>query len=474
MPLLQKVEIMSQNPSKMAQRQMARRTFLRGIGTAVALPWLESLLPGGWISHTAAATGEIASPPRRTAFLFIPNGVHMPDWSITEVEGQRQFSSSLKPLEKVFEDVLLVRGLSHRNAKALGDGPGDHARSSACFLTGAHPYKTAGADIRSGLSIDQVLANSSAGETLIPSLQLGTEGGRQSGNCDSGYSCAYSSNISWAQPDRPIPHEIQPRRVFERLFLKGPAGETAAARQIRIHRRSSILDFVREDAAGIQRSLGHADRGRFDEFLSGIRDLERRIDRLEELDALEKQEQGLTQFEDLSPTNYQEHVRLMNELMLLAFRLDLTRVITFMWSNEGTNRTHPHLDIGEGHHILTHHKGNEEQINRVRKINHWQVSEFARLVERMKEIREGEQSLLESTTLVFGSAISDGNRHNHDDLPVIIAGQGGGLIETGRVLKTPNRTPMCNLFLSLAQAEGQKIAQFGDSKGVLPGLKTGF
>ena len=450
---------------------MARRTFLRGMGTALALPWLESLVPGNWMSQAVAAAPS--DSPRRTAFLFIPNGVHMPDWHIHEKDGQRHFSSSLKPLEKVFEDVLFVRGLTHRNAQALGDGPGDHARSSACFLTGAHPYKTAGADIRSGISIDQVLARSSAGETLIPSLQLGTEGGRQSGNCDSGYSCAYSSNIAWAQPDRPIPHEIQPRRVFERLFLKGPAGETAAARQIRIQRRSSILDFVRDDATRMQKKLGQADRGRFDEFLSGIRDLERRIDRLEELDALEKQEQGLAQFKDLTPANYQEHLRLMNELMLLAFRLDLTRVITFMWSNEGSNRAHPHLDIREGHHILTHHKGNEEQIERVKKINHWQVSEFVRVVERMKQIREGEHSLLDSTTLVFGSAISDGNRHNHDDLPVIIAGQGNGLIDTGRILHTPNRTPMCNLFLSLAQADGQKIAQFGDSQGVLKGLKSG-
>ena len=297
---------------------MGRRTFLRGMGTALALPWLESLVPGNWMSQAVAAAPSAS--PRRTAFLFIPNGVHMPDWHIHEKDGQRHFSSSLKPLEKVFEDVLFVRGLTHRNAQALGDGPGDHARSSACFLTGAHPYKTAGADIRSGISIDQVLAHSSAGETLIPSLQLGTEGGRQSGNCDSGYSCAYSSNIAWAQPDRPIPHEIQPRRVFERLFLKGPAGETAAARQIRIQRRSSILDFVREDAARMQKKLGQADRGRFDEFLSGIRDLERRIDRLEELDALEKQEQGLAQFKDLSPANYQEHLRLMNELMLLALK----------------------------------------------------------------------------------------------------------------------------------------------------------
>jgi len=207
---------MSQN-----QNPLARRTFLRGMGTALALPWLESLLPGNWMAQAAAGMNPVSSAPRRTAFLFIPNGVHMPDWYIREENGQRRFSSTLEPLEKVFEDLLFIRGLTHRNAQALGDGPGDHARSSACFLTGAHPYKTAGADIRSGISIDQVLARSNAGETLIPSLQLGTEGGRQSGNCDSGYSCAYSSNIAWAQPDRPIPHEIQPRRVFERLFLKG-------------------------------------------------------------------------------------------------------------------------------------------------------------------------------------------------------------------------------------------------------------
>ncbi len=445
-----------------------RRTFLRGLGTAMALPWLEAMTP---LARWAEASHP-ASAPLRSAFLFIPNGVHQPDWT-PEGSGKNWAASPLlEPLAPVRDDVLVISGLDHGNARPLGDGPGDHARSAACFLTGAHPHKTAGNDIRAGVSADQVIASTVGHHTLLPSLQLGTEGGRQSGNCDSGYSCAYSSNISWQSPDRPLPHETHPRRVFERMFLIGPKNETREARLKRLARRSSIIDFVREDARRLEKELGSGDRRRLEEYLGGIRDIERRIERLEELDAIQQRESSIENISRATPANISEHIRLMHELMIIAFRLDLTRVVTFMWANEGSNRAHPHLEVTEGHHTLTHHKGNESQISAVRRINRWQTEEFAFLVKRLSEVKDGEGSLLDSTVVVHGSAIGDGNRHNHDNLPVLVAGRGNGLIEPGRHLRASKNTPMCNLFMSLAHGTGSAVERIGDSTGTLPGLTT--
>ncbi|MEE2856011.1 MAG: DUF1552 domain-containing protein [Planctomycetota bacterium] len=447
-------------------REFHRRTFLRGLGTAMALPWLEAMSPLTALADTLQGSGA----PLRSVFLFIPNGVHQSEWSPQGTGRQWQPSPILEPLESVRDDVLILSGLAHQNARALGDGPGDHARSAACFLTGAHPFKTAGDDIHAGVSADQIIAASSSDQAMIPSLQLGTEGGRQSGNCDSGYSCAYSSNISWAKADQPMPHETHPRRVFERMFLKGSAAETSAARRKRISQRSSIVDFILEDAKRLEKQLGTNDRNKLDEYIGGVRDIERRIDRLEELEKLELQEGALPDFGQSGSLGISEHIQLMHELIILAFRLDLTRVITFMWANEGSNRTHPHLEVREGHHTLTHHKGNELQVDQVRTINRWQVTEFARFVKRLSEVSDNEGSLLDSTIVVHGSAIGDGNRHNHNDLPVLVAGRGNGLIDTGRHLAVEKNTPMCNLFLTMAQAAGSPVKQIGDSTGTLPGL----
>ena len=444
-----------------------RRTFLRGLGTAMALPWLDAMSPLTALARNMPPTKAAL----RTVFLFIPNGVHQSEWSPAGAGADWVTSPILEPLEAVRDDVLVVSGLAHHNARALGDGPGDHARSAACFLTGAHPYKTAGDDIHAGISADQIIASAVREQTLIPSLQLGTEGGRQSGNCDSGYSCAYSSNISWAGANQPLPHETHPRRVFERMFLRGSAGETTDARRKRISRRSSIIDFILEDAKGLEKQLGIGDRRRLSEYLAGIRDIERRIDRLEQLEQLEKQGGDLPDFGQIPPSGISEHIQLMHELIILAFRLDLTRVCTFMWANEGSNRTHPHLDVGEGHHTLTHHKGNKNQVDQIRTINRWQVEEFTRFVQRLREVKDVEGSLLDSTVVIHGSAIGDGNRHNHDHLPVLIAGRGNGLIDTGRHLITPKDTPMCNLFLTMAHAVGSSVENIGDSSGTLPGLR---
>ncbi len=447
-------------------RKFHRRTFLRGLGTAMALPWFEAMSP----LTALADTLQDAGAPLRSVFLFIPNGVHQSEWSPRGTGRDWQPSAILEPLESVRDDVLIISGLAHKNARALGDGPGDHARSAACFLTGAHPFKTAGDDIHAGVSADQIIAASCSDRTMIPSLQLGTEGGRQSGNCDSGYSCAYSSNISWAKADQPMPHETHPRRVFERMFLKGSAAETSSARRKRISQRASIVDFILEDAKRLERELGSNDRKKLDEYIGGVRDIERRIERLEDLEKLERQEGALPDFGQSASMGISEHIQLMHELIILAFRLDLTRVITFMWANEGSNRTHPHLEIGEGHHTLTHHKGNQDQVAQVRTINRWQVTEFARFVKRLSEVRDSEGSLLDSTIVVHGSAIGDGNRHNHDDLPVLVAGRGNGLIDTGRHLAVEKNTPMCNLYLTMAHAAGSTVKQIGDSTGTLPGL----
>lgn len=445
--------------------QMPRRTFLRGLGTALALPYLDAMAPGSLWAHSTGTT-----LPTRLAYLFIPNGVHQPDWAPTGEGNNWQPSRILEPLAAVRDDILVVSGLAHGNARALGDGPGDHARSAACYLTGAHPVKTAGDDIHNGTSVDQTAAALAGGDTLIPSLQMGTEGGRQSGNCDSGYSCAYSSTISWSAAETPLLHETRARALFERMFLRGPAGETTRARRERLAKRSSIIDYVGADAKRLARQLGKSDRQRIDEYLTGIRDIEGRIDRLEQLEALEKKEGVEFDFSSGAPKNIREHIRLMHELMLLAFRLDMTRIVTFMWANEGSNRSYPHLEIREGHHTLTHHKGAEKQVDMVRRINRWQMEELAFLVERMGQIPDGEGSLLDSTILIHGSAIGDGNSHNHHDLPVIIAGRGNGAIDPGRHLIAPKNTPMSNLLLSTLHAIGSDAPRHGDSSGPLGGL----
>jgi len=442
-----------------------RRTFLRGLGTALALPYLDAMAPLSlWGSTGAAPT------PTRLAYLFIPNGVHQPQWAPTGEGPDWQPSKILEPLVAVRDDVLVISGLAHGNARALGDGPGDHARSAACYLTGAHPVKTAGDDIHNGISVDQTAAAMIGPSTIIPSLQMGTEGGRQSGNCDSGYSCAYSSTISWSGPETPLLHETRARALFERMFLRGPAGETSEARRRRLAKRSSIIDYVGADARRLSRLLGSDDRRRIDEYLAGVRDIERRIERLDLLEKMEKEEGVDFDFTSGAPRNIREHIRLMHELMLLAFRLDLTRIVTFMWANEGSNRSYPHLEIREGHHTLTHHKGAENQVDMVRRINRWQMEELAFLIERMGQIEDGEGTLLDSTILVHGSAIGDGNRHNHDDLPVIVAGRGNGTIDPGRHLVAPKNTPMSNLLLSTLHAIGSDAPRHGDSSGPLGGL----
>ena len=454
------------NPDQ--SNRINRRTVLRGMGAAIALPWLEVMTPDRFAaagSLLAPATAAAASP-LRCAFLFIPNGVDVDGWYCSGEGADYQLSDGLAPLAPMRDKFSILAGLDHRNAKALGDGPGDHARSAACFLTGAHPYKTAGRDLQVGISVDQFAAHHVGGATTLPSLEIGCEPALQSGNCDSGYSCAYSANISWRSESQPNLKEIRPRDVFERLFGFGPAREADSARQRRLATRKSILDFVREDTLRLNDRLGSDDRHRLGEYTESVRAVERRIERYER-ETLDPEAFESSRPVPGIPADYREHVSLMNDMLVLAFRIDQTRIASFMLANEGSNRRYPFIGVDEGHHHLSHHKGDPAMIDKIRRINHYQSEVLLDLLDKMESVKEHDGTLLDNSMLLFGSAIADGNRHNHEDLPVILAGGGRGTLSPGRLVRHDPGTPMCNLFVSMLQRMGVDADSFGDSDGPL-------
>ena len=445
----------------MSQRtRIARRTFLKGMSATMALPLLESMMPA-----RALAAGTAAAPTRM-AFVFFPNGAIMDSWKPAEAGALSALPTTLEPLADFKDDLLVVTGLAQDNGRAKGDGAGDHARSAASYLTGAHPYKTHGANIKVGISVDQVAAQFVGDQTKLPSLEIGIEGGRNAGNCDSGYSCAYSSNISWKTENTPMAKEINPRLVFERMFGSGADGGKESAR--RVAYRKSILDMVAADAGRLKQRLGQTDRRKMDEYFTSVREIEQRIERAEQITQKAKPDMeaptGI-------PRDMQEHIRLMYDLMVCAFRTDSTRIVTFMLANEGSNRSYTVAGVKEGHHSLSHHQKNEEKIAELRKIDKFLVSEFAYFLKRMKEVQEGGESLLDHSMLVYGSGLSDGNAHWHHDLPIVMAGNANGTIATGRHLKFEDETPMNNLFLSMLDRMGADVESIGDSKGRLKGLE---
>ncbi|MCH2138478.1 MAG: DUF1552 domain-containing protein [Phycisphaerales bacterium] len=441
---------------------MNRRMLLRGMGTAITLPWLEALAP-----DAAAAT---MARTNRAAFLFIPNGVHKPDWAPQGSGMKAILPNMLEPLNPLRKHLSVISGLNQDNARALGDGPGDHARSSATFLTGVHPYKTGGANLSAGVSVDQIAAQAMQQNTKFGSLELGCDPGLTSGNCDSGYSCAYSANISWRSPETPMAKEISPRRVFDRLFARGPRGESDAARAERLHTRRSVLDFVKRDANLLRRTVGVADRARLDNYLDGVRDLERRVDRAARTPDRTPPIADMALPEGV-PADYREHLRLMHEMIILAWQADLTRVVSFMWANEGSGRRFPHLGIHEGHHHLSHHGGDASMIQQIRDINRFQMEELAWFLKRLGETPDGPGgTLLDNSMVLFGGAIGDGNRHNHDDLPIVLAGHGAGTLQPSMHVQAAKDTPLCNLFLSMLDRLGAGQPRFGDSTGRLTGI----
>lgn len=450
----------------MNQPILQRRTFLKGLGTAIALPLLESMSPVRAAAKAVAGTAA----PTRLAFLFVPNGVHMPAWTPAQEGSLFTLPHILEPLNPVKRDLLVLTGLAQDKGWANGDGPGDHARSAASFLTGAQPLKSEGSQIRAGISADQYVAERIGQETKFASLELGIEGGRQAGKCDSGYSCAYSNNISWRNEVTPMTKETDPRLVFERLFGTGAEAEAANTFLRRREFKKSILDFVMEDAQRLNSKVSGNDRQKVDEYLTAVREIEQRIEKAEKMSAHTAEVIAGVEKPTGAPADMGEHIRLMGDMMVLAFQADVTRVCTFMLANEGSNRAYREINVSDGHHSLSHHQGDPAKHDKITKINRYHAEQVAYILNRLKNLQEGDGSLLDQCMIVYGAGIGDGNRHNHDNLPIVVAGRGGGTLRTGRHLRFPSETPLNNLFLSMMDRMGVQAREFGDATERLRGL----
>ena len=441
-------------------QKLSRRTIVRGAGVAVSLPWLEAMGP---VTAWADATDKTPVAPNRMAFLYVPNGKNMADWTPAAEGSDFELPAILQPLAPVRDQLLVLSGLTADKARPHGDGGGDHARALGAFLTGAQPRKTDGTDIRSGVSVDQLAASRIGDQTRLPSLEIGCEHGAMAGNCDSGYSCVYSSTMSWRSATQPLPKEVNPKLVFERLFASSPDAEQAK----RNARRKSILDFVTEDSQDLSRQLGRNDVRKLDEYFTAIRDIELRIERAEKLPPIQRPELVVP---DAVPAAYDEHLRLMCDLMVLAFQSDVTRVITFVLANEGSNKPYPFIEVPEGHHDLSHHGNDEAKKSKIRQINTFHIKQLVYLLEKMKATPEGGGTLLDHVMVAYGSGNSDGNAHNHDNLPILLAGGGCGTLKTGRHIRYGKETPLNNLWLSMLNRMDLDVQQFGDGTGELAGL----
>lgn len=439
----------------MNQWRLERRTLLRGAAVAMALPWMEAMLPrarAGQSTGQPDGKSSTGGSPHRAVWVYLPNGLaHQP---LRAGEGFR-LEGALAPLAPLSSSLILMHGLAQDAARAHGDGPGDHARACAAFLTGIHPLKKDGA-VKLGASADQLAAQEIGGRTRLRSLVIGAEGSNTSGSCDSGYACAYSSQLSWAGPMTPAGKEHRPTRVYERLFLdeEDPAfAETVAERR---KRRRSVLDFVRGESKRLEQRLGSADRQKLEEFQDGIRELERRLDQLQKS---EKQAEALPPPPKASEQNYPELVRAHYELIELALATDSTRIATFLLANEGSNRGYPHLGIPEGHHELSHHGKDPHKLDSWEKIGAWHVEAFAAFLNRLSVLREGEGSVLSNTLVMFGSGIGDGNRHNHDQLPILLA----GAVRGGREVTHEQEVSLNRLHLAMTRHIGSRLGRLGDA-----------
>ena len=416
----------------------------------MSLPLLDAMVP-------AFASAVPSSAPLRLAFIYVPNGIMMNQWTPASDGADFELPRILAPLAPHRDNVLVLSGLTQNTGRALGDAAGDHARASATYLTGVHPRKTDGAGIRAGVSVDQVAAGHVGAASKLPSLELALEDGRLVGNCDSGYSCAYNNTLSWRTPSLPLPPEVNPRLVFERLF--GSLDENPADRRKRLRDETSILDYVLEDTERLNSQLGAGDHRKIDEYLTSVREIERRIQVAEKDDG-----QVPPSFEKPSgvPADFGDYAKLMFDLMLVAFQTGTTRVSTFMLGREGSLRAYREIGISDAHHPITHHDGNPELIEKVIQINTYHLEQFAYFLGKLKSTPDGDGTLLDHSLIVYGSGLSDGNRHEHDNLPILLAGKSGG-----RHITYPAETPMNNLHLALLDRMGVHIESLGDSNGEL-------
>ncbi len=445
------------------KKSLARRTLLRGLGTSIALPFLDAMVPA-----LAAPIDKTLKPPVRLGFVYVPNGIMdlKNEWTPKKKGTDFEFAPIMKALEPFRKRLLILSGLAQLQGRPGSDGAGDHARASATFLTGARPVKTEGMGIRAGISADQIAARQFGKHTPLASLEVGIEDPSMAGGCDSGYSCAYTNTVSWRTETTPNPMEDNPRRLFERLFGDSDSNDPKE-RLVRLSERRSILDFVGKSLARLQSNIGESDRHKLEEYTDAIRDLERRIENTKTLSTTHvpiiERPRGV-------PDHFEEHAKLMVDLQLLAFQTDMTRVCTFMMGREGTWRSYPEIGVPESHHLVTHHQNDPDYISKTIKIDKHHIKIFAYMLEKMGSTLDGEGTLLDHSMILYGSALADGNQHTHHDLPLVLAGGGAGRLRGGRHLSYPRETPMNNLLLTILETAGVSIDHLGDSTEKLEGL----
>ncbi len=455
------------------QDAMRRRQFLQGIGVCMALPALESMQTAKTLAvHSSTALATTASgAPLRTAFVYFPNGAIPGAWwptgTVDSDAKSYAMSQTLKPLESHRDSIQVLKGLDNLSANGGPDGGGDHARGNGTFLTGVRLKKSA-SDIQAGVSIDQIIAKSVGDSTRFASLELTCDSKRQTSGCDSGYSCAYQYNISWSSASTPMSPESNPRSVFERLFGTGNPGQRNHSLARRRHEQKSVLDFVLEDARAMQRRLPSTDRDKLGQYLEGIREIEKRIEKAERFgtatDPAMDTPAGV-------PQSYEHYVQLTYDLLFLAFQTDSTRVASLLLAHDGSNRSFDHIGIVEGHHDLTHHQNKADQIKKVEEIDQWYVRMFSGFLDKLAGAQDIDgKSILHNSMIVYGSGNADGNKHTHSDLPIVLAGNAGGALTPGRFVDHRSK-PLTNLYLSMAEFMGvQDLKRFGDSTDRLSNL----
>ena len=442
---------------------LPRRTFLRGVGATVALPFLDAMVPA--LSGLSATTRAAAVPVRRLGFVYIPNGAVMQQWTPAEAGAGFELSPILSPLAPFRDQLTVVSGLAHGQAEPLGDGNGEHSRASATWLNGVHPKQTEGADVQAGITADQLAAQALGRETPLPSLELAIDLDGLVGNCENGYSCVYLNTVAWRTATTPLPMENNPRVVFERLFGDGGTTEQRVAE---MRRDRSILDSVTDDLATLAREIGTGDRARLDQYLDAIRALERRI-QLAEAQSADAELPELARPVGI-PDTFEDHVKLMFDLISLAYQADITRVFTFMLGRELSGRTYPHLGVPDPHHGLSHHRNDPEKLDKLARVNSYHMGLFTHFLESLQSAPDGEGSLLDHSMVLYGGGLGDSNDHAHFDLPELVVGGGAGRLAGGRHLQYPKDTPMTNLLVSMLDKAGLPAEEFGDSTGRLKEL----
>jgi hypothetical protein len=435
------------------KKALPRRALLKGMGVTLALPFLDAMVP---------ALGAAPTAPRRLGFVYIPNGAVMSKWQPPGDGALHELTPTLAPLAPFKDQITIPVGLSQRMAEAFGDGNGDHSRAGAVYLSGVHPKHTEGADVKNGITVDQIAALELGKDTRLRSLEMAMEQVFLIGNCDNGYSCAYTNSISWRTPTDPNPMETNPRVIFERLFGNGGS---AAERMAQIREDRSILDFVNSGIAGLQKKLSASDRTVMTDYLDSVREMERRIQIAERQNGespLDLPERPIG-----VPEAYEDHAKLMFDLIALAFRADITRVFTFTLGKEQTNQPYPQVGVNESHHAVSHHQNDPAKLEKGAKINKYHVELLAYFLNQLKTTPEGDRNILDNALVLHGGGISDADAHSHVNLPLVLVGGSGGSVKGGRILRYPVDTPMNNLHLALLDNLGVHVEKFGDASGVL-------